>query len=75
MQLKTRMPSVSTGDLEAALAKVVEDYEERLAQLGQQHESDLNMKEFVMDDQHKMEISVCISKTCNPTHVFDNKCF
>ena len=58
--MKIRMPSVSTGDLESALAKVVEDYEERLAQVAQQHESDLNMKEFLMNNQHKVEISVCI---------------
>ncbi len=55
---RTRVQSVSTGDLESALAKVVEDYEERLAQLAQQHETDLNMKEFVRDDQHRAEISV-----------------
>ena len=58
--MKTRIPSVSTGDLESALAKVVEDYEEKLAELAKQHESDLNMREFIMDDQHKMELNVCI---------------
>ena len=58
VQIKAHIPSVSTGDLESALAKVVEDYEEKLAELAQQHESDLNMKEFVLDDQHKMEINV-----------------
>ncbi len=55
---RPRIASVSTGDLESALAKVVEDYEERLAATAAQHETEINMKEFVLQDQHRMEIHV-----------------